>query len=204
MKPAQQIALWADRLRDISAMGFRFSDSIHALDNYRQLQQMAQEMLALATGKKLDHVEPLVAPLRNRPTPFSVGEAAIIDESGRILLIRRADNGKWAMPGGVLAVGETPAAGAVREAFEETGMRCRPISLVGVFDSLIAGSETPHHLYRIVFLCTPSGSKHPAGNATHAVEVLDAKWFEMDALPEAYRNRTCVANTRGIPGMAWR
>jgi 8-oxo-dGTP pyrophosphatase MutT (NUDIX family) len=48
----------------------------------------------------------------------------VIDPQGRILLMQRTDDRKWAMPGGGLEVGETPAAGVVREAFEETGVRC--------------------------------------------------------------------------------
>lgn len=39
------------------------------------------------------------------------------------------------MPGGGFRVGETPAEGPVREALEETGLKCEPVALVGVFDS---------------------------------------------------------------------
>jgi ADP-ribose pyrophosphatase YjhB (NUDIX family) len=47
-------------------------------------------------------------------------DAAIFDHSGRILLIQRADNGRWAMPGGAAEVGETPSEAVVREVREET------------------------------------------------------------------------------------
>ena len=48
---AQRIALWADRLRDISALGLHFSESIYDRERYRQLQNLAIEMLAVATGE---------------------------------------------------------------------------------------------------------------------------------------------------------
>jgi len=92
-------------------------------------------MLALATGETWEQIEPLRATIFSKPTPVTGGDAAIIDDEGRILLIQRADNGLWAMPGGALEVGETPAEGVVREALEETGVHCQPIALVGVFDS---------------------------------------------------------------------
>ena len=182
MTPAEQIALWSDKLRDISAMGLLFSKNIHDEGAFRAVQTIAMEMLALATGESFEQIEPLRASVFSRPTPMSVGDAAVIDDKGQILLVQRADNGKWAMPGGAFEVGETPAEGTVREALEETGMHCRAISLVGVFDSRFCGTTSRHHLYQFVFLCEPSqeGLERPS----HAIEVLDIDWFPEDGLPE--------------------
>lgn len=47
----------------------------------------------------------------------------VTDGKGAILLGRRNDNQKWTMPGGHLEEGETPKEGAVRELFEETGLK---------------------------------------------------------------------------------
>jgi ADP-ribose pyrophosphatase YjhB (NUDIX family) len=183
MTPAEQIASWADKLRDISAMGLHFSKNIHDEGAFRAVQTIAMEMLALATGESFEQIEPLRASIFSRPTPMSVGDAAVIDDKGRILLIRRADNGKWAMPGGAFEVGETPAEGVVREALEETGVHCRAISLVGVFDSRFCGTPSRHHLYQFVFLCEPSGQEGPQP-PSHAIEVLDTGWFPENGLPE--------------------
>jgi ADP-ribose pyrophosphatase YjhB (NUDIX family) len=184
MTPAQQIALWADRLRDISALGLVFCKNFHDRESYRQIQDIAIEMLALATGDPIEQITPLRAPVFDRPTPLSVGDAAVIDNDGRILLVQRADNRKWAMPGGALAVGETPAEGVVREALEETGVRCEPVSLVGVFDSRLCGSVSRHHLYQFVFLCKPLDGGEAAGTPSHAIEVLGARWFPEHNLPD--------------------
>ena len=180
--PAQQIALWADALRDHAAMGLRFARDIYEQTRYTAIQDIAMAMLAWVTETPLDEMEPLRAPIFAHPTPFSVGDAAVIDDAGRILLIRRADNGLWAMPGGALEVGETPAEGVVREALEETGVRCAPVALVGVFDSRYCGTTSRHHLYHFVFLCRPLDGAAPEP-ASHADEVLDVAWFAEDALP---------------------
>lgn len=46
-----------------------------------------------------------------------------VDDGGRVLVIRRRDNGAWQPPGGVLELDETPEQGTVREVLEETGVR---------------------------------------------------------------------------------
>ncbi len=183
MNLAERLAAWADRLRDVSARGLHFADNPYDRENYRVVQDVALELLAVAVDKTPESLEPLRAPVFSRPTPFAVGDAAILDGAGRILLIRRADNGLWAMPGGALEVGETPAQGVEREALEETGLRCRARTLIGVYDSRYCGSVTRHHLYHFTFLCDPLEGEVP-GVGSHALEVLDVRWFLEEALPQ--------------------
>lgn len=182
MTPSQQLALWADKLRDLSALGLHFAEHIYERDRWAQVQTLALEMLASATGDRFETLEPLRATVFTHITPFAVGDAAIIDEDGRILLIRRADNGLWAMPGGGFEVGETPAEGAVREALEETGVHCQPVALVGVFDSRLCGTVSRHHLYQFVFLCRPEEGVEPVA-PSHANEIRTMSWFAEGDLP---------------------
>jgi ADP-ribose pyrophosphatase YjhB (NUDIX family) len=180
--PAQQLALWADRLRGLSALGIHYASSDYERDRWRQVQSLVIEMLAQAMGDLPETLEPLRATLLSHPTPLAVGDAAIIDVEGRMLLIQRADNGLWAMPGGAFEVGETPAEGAVREALEETGVHSRPVALVGVFDSRFCGSVSRHHLYQFVFLCEPAADT-PMDEASHGHEVKQVAWFTEAELP---------------------
>lgn len=181
MQPAEQIAFWADKLRDVSAMGLMFTKSVYDETAYRTVQTIALEMLALASGESLETIEPLRTTIFSNPTPLCCGDAAIIDDEGRILLVQRADNGLWAMPGGAFEVGETPAEGAVREALEETGIHCQPITLVGVFDSRLCGFKIRHHVYAFLFLCKPLAD--PIAHPTHASEVRQIGWFAEHELP---------------------
>lgn len=179
---AQQLTLWAEKLRDVSALGLHFAKNVYDHGHFKVVQDIAMEMHALATGTPLAEMEPLRAPVFSRPTALAVGDGAVIDDEGRILLIRRADNGLWAMPGGALEVGETPAGGVLREVLEETGVHAEAVSLVGVFDSRLCGTISRHHLYQFVFLCRPLNG-HEAAPPTHALEVLGAEWFAEDSLP---------------------
>jgi 8-oxo-dGTP diphosphatase len=55
---------------------------------------------------------------------------------GTILLVRRGRppfKGRWALPGGFVEPTETVERAVVREVHEETGLRCHPVGLVGVY-----------------------------------------------------------------------
>ena len=69
-----------------------------------------------------------------------------------MLLIKREDNGLWAMPGGATDVGETWAQSAERELREETGVVGTATKLLGVFDSRLWSDLTKYHLYASVWL----------------------------------------------------
>lgn len=60
--------------------------------------------------------------------PFIQTGAAIIirNEEGQILLQERTDRDKWGLPGGCQDLGEDLRVTAVREAFEETGIKLDP------------------------------------------------------------------------------
>ena len=181
---AQKLALLADILRDCSVLDLHYAENIYQRDRSRRVQDVALELLSLTTAQPLEELEPLRATLMTRPAPFPVSDAAVIDEAGQILLIRRADNGLWAMPGGALDAGETAAQGAVRETLEETGVTCEPIRLVGVYDSRFCGTIALHQLYQFNFLCRPLLHIPVVDPPEHAHEVREIRWFPENALPE--------------------
>ena len=64
--------------------------------------------------------------------PFiQTGSSIIVrNEKGEILLQKRADNGKWGLPGGCQDLGENLRTTAVRELYEETGIKVKEDDLV--------------------------------------------------------------------------
>ena len=62
--------------------------------------------------------------------------ASIFDVSGeKVLLVRRADNGKWAVPSGYMASGESFSEACKREVMEETGLEVNINRLIGIYTS---------------------------------------------------------------------
>ncbi|MEV7778829.1 NUDIX domain-containing protein [Kitasatospora sp. NPDC088351] len=61
--------------------------------------------------------------------------AFVLNDRDEVLLERRTDNGRWAMPGGVQEIGESISAAAVREVAEETGVRVQVVGMVGIYSN---------------------------------------------------------------------
>ncbi|UQX05089.1 NUDIX domain-containing protein [Streptomyces sp. RerS4] len=87
-------------------------------------------------------------------------------EDGRVLAIRRADNGTWEPPGGVLELAETPEAGVRREVLEETGIHVDVDNLTGVYKNVARG------IVARVFRCEPSGGTEHVSDESTAVHWL--------------------------------
>jgi len=69
--------------------------------------------------------------------------AGILDPTGnKILLVRRVDNGRWAVPGGYMEPGESAAEASAREVLEETGLQVRVGRLIASIAIRISSSNT--------------------------------------------------------------
>ncbi|GAB3206763.1 NUDIX hydrolase [Marinactinospora thermotolerans] len=107
--------------------------------------------------------------------------AVVFDEQRRLLLHRRSDDGTWATPGGILEPGEQPAAGLVREVYEETGLRVLPERIVSVVteEPFAYPNGDRVQFLDIAFRCRPiEGVARPADD-----ESLEVRWFPLDGLP---------------------
>jgi len=73
-------------------------------------------------------------PAAPKPTSRKPSASVIVRNSaGEVLLLRRADTGRWTIPTGGLKKNETLTRSAIRECREETGLDIEIIALVGVF-----------------------------------------------------------------------
>ncbi|MDE1856937.1 MAG: 8-oxo-dGTP diphosphatase [Candidatus Micrarchaeota archaeon] len=104
----------------------------------------------------------------------------IIDEkAGRMLLkknVRGISKGKWNGAGGKIEPGETPEQGAVREVFEETGLRVTNLFDHGVIRFAVDGSEEINLVMHV--FSTRDFSGNPVGN-----EEGEVRWFGLDEIP---------------------
>jgi 8-oxo-dGTP pyrophosphatase MutT (NUDIX family) len=108
--------------------------------------------------------------------------ALVFDDTGRILLNRRSDTGRWALIGGICEPGEQPADTAVREVLEETGVHAVAERVVLVQTTKPVqypnGDETQY--LDITFRCRAIGGEARVADD----ESLEVAWFDLDALPE--------------------
>lgn len=107
-----------------------------------------------------------------------VAAAALIEQEGRVLLVRRFNvpqAGQWSLPAGFVDAGEDPAQAAARECLEECGLQVRIDGLVDV----IFGHEHPRGAdIVIVYHGTIEGGQMTAGDDADAVA-----FFAFDELP---------------------
>ncbi len=176
--PAMTVARWADELRAMSALGLLFTQNSYDRERYARLQEIADAMLGFLTGAAAGEVRTRLAAELGYVTPKVGVAAAVFDEQGCILLVRRRDNALWAMPGGWADVGESAAQMTAREMREETGLVVTVDRLLGFYDSYKRGFRHPHHIYHAVFRCTAI-----AGTPVKTEETLGVDWFAEDELP---------------------
>lgn len=80
---------------------------------------------------RVDYYDDPDAPKANSLVPAA--SAIVTDADGRILLHRRRDNEMWALPGGVMELGESLGDCVAREVREETGFVVEPVGIVGIY-----------------------------------------------------------------------
>jgi ADP-ribose pyrophosphatase YjhB (NUDIX family) len=111
--------------------------------------------------------------------PAPTASALILDDSGRVLLSRRAGDpgeGMWDIPGGFIEEGEDPLETLRREMDEETSLEIEPTEFLGGFaDRYGDGGIHTVNLYWAARIL--SGEPSPAD------DVADLRWFGPDELP---------------------
>ncbi|WP_433228917.1 NUDIX domain-containing protein [Micromonospora sp. CA-248260] len=107
----------------------------------------------------------------------------VLDAQDRVLLIRRTDNGLWAIPGGAQDFGEYIAETAVREAKEESGIDVEVTEIVGIYTDpkhVMAYTDGEvRQQFSICFRARPIG-----GEPTPSSESSEVRWVGRDHLRE--------------------
>ena len=129
-------------------------------------------------------ISPYVAGLRKRVgndmLMLPAAAAVVVDGAGRLLLGQRADDGRWALPGGIVDPGEQPAETVVREVYEETGVHVAVERLAGVVlrEAHYPNGDVCQYLV-VWFRCRATGGTARVNDE----ESLAVGWYHLDDLP---------------------
>jgi len=177
---------WAKRLAALAQDGLTYSDNEYEIDRYRQIRQIATEMMAAGSDLDTKTLLDLFSREQGYATPkVDVRGAAFRDN--RILLVKEKIDNAWTLPGGWADPYQSPSEAVTREVFEESGFVVRVVKLAAVYDR----SKHPHqppmpfHLYKFFFLCEIIG-----GTATESHETTGVEFFAEDNLPPLSISRT--------------
>jgi 8-oxo-dGTP pyrophosphatase MutT (NUDIX family) len=108
--------------------------------------------------------------------------AVVLDDDNRVLMVQRADSGRWTLVTGCLDPGEQPAVGAVREVEEETAVQVRVERLLSVTALPLMTFPNGDQTYwmDVAFRCYPTGGQARVNDD----ESVDVGWFGLDDLPD--------------------
>lgn len=154
----------------------------------------------------MGYVSELRALVGDRPLILAGANLLVLDDRGRVLLGRRADNGLWAIIGGSLEPGESLEDAARRELREETGLEVDGLILVDVFSGqdffeVCPNGDQVYPVGAVYVARWVRGAPRPDGD-----EIAELAFFALDALPPAlgevsrlvlqrYRGRVCLLAT---------
>jgi 8-oxo-dGTP pyrophosphatase MutT (NUDIX family) len=125
-------------------------------------------------GRKIDYHDDPAAPEPNSLVPAV--SVVVTRDDGAILLIRRTDNGNWALPGGAIEMSESVGHAAVRETREETGIDCEITGVAGIYSDPghvihYTSNDEVRREFAIVLTARPV-----AGQPTPSDESSEVRW----------------------------
>ena len=135
------------------------------------------------------------------PAPLVAVAAVVLDEAGRILMAERGrppSKGMWALPGGLLDLGESVREGVAREVREETGAEIEIVGLVDLFEPI---HRDPDGRIRYHFVVIDFWAHFRGGNVAPADDVDDVTWvsvMELEELPMEEATRRVVHKAHAL------
>ncbi|HUC37701.1 MAG TPA: NUDIX hydrolase N-terminal domain-containing protein [Acidimicrobiales bacterium] len=186
---ARQLLRWSESLAAIARTGLGFTQSLYERERFEEVLKVAADISVAATegAGGVEDAEELVEEwlkavgegVPGYVTPKVAVGAAVGNEKGQLLLVRRADSGVWLYPTGWADVGYSAAEVVVKEVLEETGVHAEVVRLIAVLDGLRLGfTRVP--LYSLVFHCRATGGEL----RPHPLETSEVGWFSEDKLPQ--------------------
>jgi ADP-ribose pyrophosphatase YjhB (NUDIX family) len=175
---------WSETLAAIARTGLGFTESLYERERFEEVLAVAAD-IRVAVGSDMETstlvhewMKAVGDGVAGYVTPKCAVGALVGNDDGELLLIQRADSGIWLYPTGWADVGYSASEVAVKEVWEETGIKCEVVRPVALFDGMRLGfSRIP--LYSVVFHCRAIGGVLKA----HPLECEDVGFFAEDALP---------------------
>ena len=186
--PDKVLLRWSESLSAIARTGLGFTESLYERERFEEVLRVAADIRAAldegfgdvedAEGLVQEWLGQVVEGIPGYVTPKVAVGAAVGNDKGELLLIRRADSGVWLYPTGWCDVGYSAAEVAAKEVLEETGIEAEPVRLIAVLDGLRLGF-TRIPLYSLLFYCRAvGGTLNP-----HPLECRDVGWFTRADMP---------------------
>jgi len=182
-----------DELRTIARNGLRFASDPYDRERYQRLMALTTQTYSELLGVPDDAVRARLWQEMGYVTPKVGADAAIFNEQGEILLMKRADNDLWCLPCGWVEPNERPIDAVVREVREETGLEVAVQQLVGVFTRAASAENGLHSMIAVVHLCQIIG-----GELTLSHEGTALRYWPLDAAEDWHADHETYARAARV------
>jgi ADP-ribose pyrophosphatase YjhB (NUDIX family) len=176
------------RVQALAEIGLEFSQNSYDRERYEELQEISLQILTQITDVPVEKIVPVILDKNGYKTPKVDVRAVVFNENDQILLIQEKADNCWAMPGGWADIGYSPSEVAVKECFEEAGLKVKTTKLLAVLDK--QKQKMPpafEYVYKIFLLCKKLNNTISTGT-----ETMDVGWFNEHNLPELSTPRNTV------------
>ena len=134
-----------------------------------------------------DYIKTLRQKVGHEPIILNFAGGILVNDQNEILLQKRSDFNAWGLPGGALEFGESAQEACVREFLEETGLKVRMKSLLGVSTNFI--QHYPNQdVAQAVTIEFVVGLVEKVSEKISS-ETLDLRYFSKDKLPKIFNKQ---------------
>ena len=163
---------WARELFSLGQVGLTYNTNEFDIERYKRLQEISAEMIESESSTSKESALESFSMQTGYPTPKIDVRGAVVKDN-KILLIQERMDGKWAMPGGWVDLGNAPASAAEREVWEESGYRVQAQKVISVIDANRIEPMEFYHAFKIIFLCELIDGEPQTSHETMAVDFFD-------------------------------
>ena len=179
---------WAETLAAIARTGLGFTKVLYEQERFEEVLKVAAEIRHSASsgdddldpdGRVAEWLASGGSGVAGYVTPKVTVGAVVGNDEEELLLVQRADSGRWLYPTGWADVGYSASEVVVKEVVEETGIVCEVVQPIAILDGMRLGF-TGIPLYSLVFHCRMTGGEL----RPHPLECSDVGFFAEGDLPE--------------------
>lgn len=190
-----QLVAFLEQVLATAQAGLTYSKDPFDIGRFEALRAVTVALMASQIDLQPQAIAEWIALDSGYPTPKLDVRAFIQNDDGHLLLVQERSDGCWTLPGGWCDIGDSPADAVVREVVEETGLECRAVQLLALFDKL----KHPHppqlpHAHKAFFLCEVTGGQL----LCETDETQGAAYFPVDDLPELSRHRVVASQLQTL------
>ncbi|MDL2211893.1 NUDIX hydrolase N-terminal domain-containing protein [Erysipelotrichaceae bacterium OttesenSCG-928-M19] len=165
------------KMQGIAKIGLKFSKDAYALENYAQIESLSKAMLEKYTQQEIEKDNYFVRDIY--PTP-NISVRVIIEEQGKLLMVREIKEQKYSVPGGWCDLFENAKENAISEVLQESGYEVEIERLLAIFNrSEYLPKKSSVSEYALYF-----SAKIIGGCAQVSHETDDVAFFEIEKLPQ--------------------